>query len=183
MEDPPSSSEIDGIDYDGDYKPTFHSFYNLMKFRVGRILLVSSLYDAFTLEEDGLLFEQISEEYRDLALPFPPQVIRVSSGKDALEELESSRYDLVITMARLGDMDPYELGRRIKTEHPDLPVFLLAHDTGSLAADFRHTGRSAIDRRFVWGGNTDLLLALIKNTEDDMNVAYDTQRASVRASG
>jgi hypothetical protein len=32
----------------------------------------------------------------------------------------------------------------------------------------------------VWYGNSDLLLALIKNLEDQMNVAYDTRRAWVR---
>jgi len=181
MEDPPSSSEIDGIDYDGDYKPTFHSFYNLMKFRVGRILLVSSLYDAFTLEEDGLLFEQISEEYRDLALPFPPQVIRVSSGKDALEELESSRYDLVITMARLGDMDPYEFGRKAKEIQKSLPVILLLTDMGDIPFFHRPGVSKEIDKTFYWNGDSTLYMAIIKYVEDMRNAVPDTSTGLVRA--
>ena len=56
------------IDYSGDYQPIFHSFYDLMKFKVTNILLVSSLYDAFILEEESLLSEQISGEYKDLEL-------------------------------------------------------------------------------------------------------------------
>ena len=37
-----------------------------------------------------------------------------------------------------------------------------------------------INRVFIWSGNADLLLAIIKNVEDAMNVAYDTERAWVR---
>jgi len=99
----------------GDYRPTFHDFYDLMRSRVNRILLVSSLYDAFTLEEDGLLFEQISGEYRDLSLTSPPQVIRVSSGEEGLKELKRARYDMVITMARISDTDPFEFGHKAQS--------------------------------------------------------------------
>ena len=37
-----------------------------------------------------------------------------------------------------------------------------------------------INRVFIWSGNADLLLAIIKSVEDAMNVAYDTERARVR---
>jgi hypothetical protein len=38
----------------------------------------------------------------------------------------------------------------------------------------------AIDRTYIWGGNADLLLAIIKNFEDEKNVAFDTANANVR---
>ena len=46
--------------------------------------------------------------------------------------------------------------------------------------ELNYSDSKAIDRVYVWRGNTDLFLALIKNREDRMNVAYDTQRAKVR---
>jgi hypothetical protein len=46
--------------------------------------------------------------------------------------------------------------------------------------DRKYADRNSIDRLYVWNGNSDLLLALIKNLEDRMNVAYDTRRARVR---
>ena len=40
--------------------------------------------------------------------------------------------------------------------------------------------RSGIDRTYVWSGNTDLLIAQIKNVEDQLNVAHDIETAGVR---
>ncbi|MCX5882972.1 MAG: phosphoenolpyruvate synthase/pyruvate phosphate dikinase, partial [Deltaproteobacteria bacterium] len=37
-----------------------------------------------------------------------------------------------------------------------------------------------IDKVFIWSGNSDLLLALVKNAEDRLNIDRDTQRAMVR---
>ena len=37
-----------------------------------------------------------------------------------------------------------------------------------------------IDRTFVWSGDTDILVALVKSAEDSMNVAHDTESAGIR---
>ena len=59
-----------------------------MPFRVREVLLVSSPYDAFILEEDGQLTEQVFFEYRDVSLSGPPRVTHVPSGEAALQRLE-----------------------------------------------------------------------------------------------
>ncbi|MDQ1330296.1 MAG: hypothetical protein QG578_559, partial [Thermodesulfobacteriota bacterium] len=81
---------------------------------------------------------------------------------------------------RLNDMDPYALGKEIKKNYKNIPVFLLLHGSANMLSDKRYSDRSAIDTIYVWQGNTDLLLAVIKNVEDGMNVEYDTKRAKVR---
>jgi CheY-like chemotaxis protein len=168
------------IDYDADYRPVFHDFYELMRWRVSRILLVSSLYDAFTLEEEGILFEQISSEYRDLALPFPPQVIRVSTAKKALRELKKTQYDLIITMARLPDMDPFEFGKKAKRSQDDIPVVLLLTDAGDIPL-FHVPGQYiGIDKIFFWNGDSALFLAIVKYIEDQKNMERDTSTGLVR---
>src|SRR4030042_219408 len=151
-----------------------------MSKRVSEILLVSSPYDAFIMEEDGRLAERIIHEYRGLNLTRPPRLTWVSSAQEALDMLTLSNFDLVLTMPRLGDMHPQNLGKEIKKRIPRLPVFLLTHDTGALLSNPKPANQSAIDKTYIWTGNTDLLLALIKNVEDRMNVVHDTQRARVR---
>jgi CheY-like chemotaxis protein len=180
MEDPSGGPKSNNIDYDGDYRPTFHDFYDLMKFKVSKILLVSSLYDAFTLEEDGLLSEQLSGNYQDLALSSPPRVIRVSSGEDALKELEQEGYDLIITMARLVDMDPFDFGKRAKELQPDVPVVMLLTDAGDLPLFYRPGKRKDIDKIFFWNGDSALFLAITKYVEDRINVGPDTGVGVVR---
>ena len=64
------------------FKSKFGGFHDLMKFRVREILLVSSLYDAFVLEEDGRLAERIFSEYVDLNLHFVPRITKVATAED-----------------------------------------------------------------------------------------------------
>jgi CheY-like chemotaxis protein len=127
--------------FEGDYRPTFRDFYDLMKFKVTKILLVSSLYDAFTLEEDGLLIDQITDKYEDLALSSPPQVVRVPSGAEALRELHQGRYDLVITMSQVVDLDPCEFCAEARAIREGIPVVLLATSTDDASIYLRPGGQ------------------------------------------
>ncbi len=163
-----------------DFDLSFKVFHELMAKKVTDILLVSSPYDAFIMEEEGRLAERIIHEYRGLNLSRPPMLTWVSTAQKALDALSMKKFDLVITMPQVDETDAYVLGRKIKTLHPELPVYLLIQNTSKHLLERRYAGRKYIDRVFVWFGNTDLLLALIKNLEDRMNVAYDTRRAKVR---
>jgi len=163
-----------------DFDLSFKVFHELMARKVTDILLVSSPYEAFIMEEEGRLAERIIHEYRGLNLSRPPMLTWVSTSQEALDALRHKRFDLVITMPLVDDTDAYELGHTIKANFSDLPVFLLIHKTGQHVFDHKGSDHRAIDRVYVWQGNTDLLLALIKNLEDRMNVAYDTERAKVR---
>lgn len=163
-----------------DFDLSFKVFHELMAKKVTEILLVSSPYDAFIMEEEGRLAERIIHEYRGLNLSRPPMLTWVSSAHEALKVLSQQKFDLVITMPQVDETDAYELGRQIKSKFKDLPVFLMIQNTNRHLLDRIDADRNSIDRLYVWYGNSDLLLALIKNLEDRMNVAYDTQRAWVR---
>ena len=54
--------------------PVFTSFHELMTRRISEILLVSSPYDAYIMQEDGPLSERIIHEYRGLNLSRPAPV-------------------------------------------------------------------------------------------------------------
>lgn len=55
-----------------EFDSRFKVFYELMPCKIREILLVSSLYDACIMEEDGRLSEKIVNEYRGLNLSRPP---------------------------------------------------------------------------------------------------------------
>ena len=168
--------EINRID--PDFDPHFKIFHELMPFKVQEILLVSSVYDAFIMEEDGSLATRLINEYHGLNLSKAPRITRVSTATEALEILTQKTFEMVITMPYLGSMDAFDLGLAIKKIKPDLPVILLAH---SLRSSFLERSDSAgIDKIFLWCCEADLLLAIIKNVEDHRNVLEDTRRAMVR---
>jgi len=163
-----------------DFDLSFKVFHELMARKVTDILLVSSPYEAFIMEEEGRLAERIIYEYRGLNLSRPPMLTWVSSAEAAMEALARKKFDLVITMPQVDEINAFVLGRKIKAQHPEVPVYLMIQNTARHLLEQPPADRRAIDRIYVWYGNSDLLLALIKNLEDSMNVAYDTQRARVR---
>ena len=58
-------------------------FHGLMPFRVPEILLLSSVYDAFTLEEDGPLTDQLFSGYFELNLSQTPRITHVTNSVEA----------------------------------------------------------------------------------------------------
>ncbi len=167
------------------YLPTefysqFKIFHEIMSIKIREILLVASSYDAFILEEDGSLASRIINEYSGLNLSMPPRVTRTSSAHEALVLLKNKAFDLVVTMPNLDDMDAFSLGIEVKKTNPNLPVILLAHSTRTLQPIIDNQNISGIDKVFVWSGNSDLLLALVKNVEDRLNIENDTKKAMVR---
>ena len=73
---------------------------------------VASPYDAFILEEDGRLTEQILYEYLGMNLSYAPRVWLAKNAKTGLKQLAERAYDLVIVMMRISDMDPITLERK-----------------------------------------------------------------------
>jgi hypothetical protein len=155
-------------------------FSDLMPWRVRRILLVSSLYDSFTFQEDGNLGEMLFTEYQELNLSSAPTIIRVSTAEEAVEQLADIRPDLVITMPRVGETDVFEFGRQCREQMPELPVVLLAYDTRELSVLKERADRDAVDRIFVWLGDARVFLAIIKWAEDLKNAMHDAELAGVK---
>lgn len=157
-----------------DFDTHFTAYLELMRKKVENVLLVSSPYDAFILEEEGSLASRIIREYRGLNLSSPPRLTMVSSGSDALSELDRKPFDLAIVMPVIEDMDVFDLAMKVKAKNSDLPVILLSH-----GMEERHAVCEGIDKTFIWAGDAELLLALIKSLEDRLNVDSDVEKASV----
>jgi DNA-binding response OmpR family regulator len=154
--------------------PWDETFHDLMPNRVREVLLVSSQYDAFILEEDGRLTDRIFTEYSELNLSNAPRITNVTSGARALEMLNERRFDLVMTMVRIGDTDAGTLSRRVKADHPQMPVVLLVRTEGDLAQLAGSVDASSIDHVFSWTGDARIMLAIIKLIEDALNIEHDT---------
>ena len=164
-----------------DFDPRFKIFHELMAKKVRDVLLVSTPYDAWIMEEDVRLSERIIHEYRGLNLSNPPRLTWVSSADEAMQALDEKQFDMVITMPRVADMDCFVLAKEIKKRDPSLPVVLFAHSAITSVEFYPgNTKPEGIDRAFVWSGNTDILVALIKSAEDKMNVEFDTGSAGIR---
>lgn len=146
----------------------------LFKYRVGGILLISSEYDAYVLEEDGQLAEKIYHEFSDLSLPYIPEIHRVASALEAFAVLEKTSVQLVISMSRINEAKPFALEEAIKSMYPHIPIVLLTYErmTPDYISEIRKN--AFIDRVFYWSGDSKVLLAIIKYIEDRQNFPADS---------
>ncbi len=156
------------------------SFQALMQHRVFNVLLIASPYDAFMMEEDGRVEEQLYNEYVALNLSSPPRVTRVSTMAEALEAMHVKPYDLVIAMPG-GDLsDTFEGAADLKREYPAVPLVVLTPFSKEVSRRLAKEDLSNVDYVFSWLGNMDLLLAIIKLLEDRLN-AHDITDVGVQA--
>ncbi len=157
------------------------NFQDLMLHRIHEILLVASPYDAFILEEDGRLTQQILYEYLGMNLSYAPRVWHAKNATIGLQMLSDRSYDLVIVMMRIADMDPITFGEKVKESFPDKPIILLAFDESEITHLPEKRLERIIDKIFIWSGNANVFPAIIKNIEDKMNLHRDYKIADIRA--
>ena len=163
-----------------DASNPFQGFQNLMPYRVQDILLVSSLYDSFTLQEDGRLNELILGEFLELSLHHTPGLTHVSSGAEALALAQAEpRFNLILTTIELGDMDASRLAQEVRRLGLDATVVVLAYDNTERKEFAARRDTSGIERIFLWQGNARILVAIVKYVEDRRNVAHDTATVGV----
>ena len=103
-----------------------------MLHRINEILLVSSPYDSFILEEDGNLSEQILHEFQGMNLSYAPRIWSSNNAKNALELLNSRNFDLIIVMLRIADTDPVSFSKNIKSQYSETPIVFLAFDESEI---------------------------------------------------
>ena len=149
------------------------SFANLMMHRIYNVLLYASKYDAFALEEDGRIDEQLFKEYTALNLRNAPRFTLVSTEEEADEELREHSFDLVISMPSGDSINPFEWAKKVKRENPNIPIVVLTPFSREVSRRLSNEDFSGVDYVFSWLGNVDLLLAIIKLLEDKMNADND----------
>lgn len=164
-------------------KELSHTDYeSLIKFRIRKILMICSNYDAFILEEDGQIDVQIYREYIELNLTSPPQFVWVTSASRAREVIDRDPgIDLVICMYNVGDRDVFTFASYLKTTGRDIPFVLLTHFSKEIYRRLSLQDTSAVDMTFSWHGNTDLIVAIIKLFEDQKNADVDILQIGVQA--
>lgn len=156
------------------------SFASLMKHRIYNVLLYASKYDAFVLEEDGRIDEQIFNEYTSLNLRYPPRFTLVYTEKEANALLKERSFELIISMPSGDSINPFEWAKKVKNQFSDIPIVMLTPFSKAVSQRIANEDLSAIDYVFSWLGNSDLLLAIIKLIEDKMNVEEDVKSVGVQ---
>jgi len=156
-------------------------FQELMPNKVKEVLLFATLYDSYAIEREGQFSDKIFGEYLQLNLYAAPRFTSVNTQEDVNKILNTRHFDLVIIMAGVDKEMPLKIVDEINAAKPRIPILLLVNNN----SDVRYfkiaaTKIPAIDRVFVWNGNSNVFLAMIKYIEDKKNAAKDTRLGGVR---
>ena len=156
-------------------------FHDLMPFKIKEILLVATAYDSYILEREGQIFEQIYGEYYQLNISSAPRITSVLSVEEALEQVKTGRFDLTIIVTGINKEMPLLLSKSIREINPDLPILLLINNNNqiNLYAGMKKS-LADVEKMFVWNGDSNIFLAMIKYIEDKINAESDTTNGDVR---
>ncbi len=156
-------------------------FHDLMPFMVREILLVASLYDAYSIEGEGRFSDYMLGEYYQMSLTTIPRITGVSGEDEAFARLEARHYDMIIIMVGVDKTNPLNLCRKIKEKYPYIPTYLLLGNPGDIpyVQDHRKLG-VPFDNLFVWTGESRVFFAMAKLLEDKVNVGNDTEKGLTR---
>jgi hypothetical protein len=156
-------------------------FHDLMPYKVKEILLVSTLYDAFTIEKEGRFSEHILGEYQQMNLTSMPRVTGVSSFEEAVNQLNNRHFDLVILMIGSDRSTPVKIAKMVKEDFAYIPVYVLLNNNRDLS-QFKSSKENFdyIDNLFIWNGDSKIFFAMVKLLEDKVNVDNDTEIGLVK---
>lgn len=167
--------------YYNKFKYGENVFHQLMKHSVQEVLLISSLYDSYVLEKDGLLTEQIYGDYQQLDLMMSPRITTVSFTDDIKDLLNKTKFDVVIIMMRIGTNSPYELSKEIRDIQPDTPILLLLNKQSYISlVEKSQEKMNYFDEIYIWKGDSKLFMAMIKAIEDKLNAEHDADIADIK---
>ena len=153
-------------------------YHKLMQKRIKDILLISTFYTSFSLEENIKFSEQIIGSYHQFNLTTIPKVKTALSSEHALQILEKEKFDLIISTLQIGKPNPIELSKIVKEKYPESHLVLLLTEKCDPEMINRFKS-SDIERIYLWSGDSRIFLSIIKSIEDVINAPVDTQIGNV----
>lgn len=154
MEDSPESSVISTV----------------TTYQVRNILLVSTPYDYFLLEEEGRLTELLKNSFVEKDAGYVPFIHHASSGEQARELMKKQTMDLVVLFNIPRDMNVFAFAQQLQDLSAKTPLVFLANNTPELHRIQHHEQASLFDWMFTWQGDGNIFLTIVCLVEDMMSL-------------
>ncbi|MBN2066682.1 MAG: hypothetical protein JW771_07760, partial [Candidatus Thermoplasmatota archaeon] len=145
--------------------------YDLVKhfrrYGIKKILLLSSSFEYFLLEEEGRLSSLFSEWYSYNEQESPPIITHAETVEETLSLLEKENFDLIILffLPQNDLIIPIikQIGKKAQA-----PIVVLGNNNADFAklADEKTT----IEKFFTWNGDGKIILSIVQYFEDKKNI-------------
>ncbi len=148
-------------------------YHDLMPFKVKNLLVIASVYDAFTIESEGNLSQKILGEFLRLNLTSFPRVYAVNTYEEAEIELQQRHYDLIIVVAGYNQKQTKKTINSLKNNFPEHNVYLLLNNGYDTSEYIEYSLKNTVENIFVWNGDSRIFFSMIKLLEDKVNLEND----------
>ncbi len=149
---------------------------DLNKFKVQNVMLVCSLYDYYTVEEDGMLEDILGATHSWGDYGKAAVITQVSDATTALKMLKDEagkHFRLIICMSTGEQLSFTEFTERVHTVQPNLAVAVVTHNREELRKVSNNNPGILPYRLFNWMGTGDIIRGIIQLTEDTANAESD----------
>ncbi|MEF8878821.1 MAG: PEP/pyruvate-binding domain-containing protein [Candidatus Thermoplasmatota archaeon] len=140
----------------------------LRKYEIDSVLIVSSSYDYFLLEEEGRLSNLFSELYSPSGKN-PPSVSHVETEESALKKLSDKTFDLTIIFNKPEDIGVLDLAKKIR-DHSKSKIVILNNDIEKIRKISEADEDNLITEFFTWNGDGKVVLGIVQLIEDSVNL-------------
>jgi len=142
------------------------------QFYFKHILILSSSYHYFQLEEEGRLNSLLSQRQLFKLNEKPPEISHLETGKECIEFLNTKKIDFIIIFDKLEDTDTLTLAKKIK-KIADIPIVLIGNNIAELVEIAEEDNNKLLSKILTWNGDGKIILAILQLFEDACLVQQD----------
>jgi hypothetical protein len=150
-----------------------------ISFRISNILLLSSSFHFFQLEEEGRLSSLFSDNILVNGQNGAPLITHVETGIECLEQLKKNPYNLLIIFDSLDEIDILALTKKIRATS-QIPIVVLGNSITDLVTLRDNDHGRTILKFFTWNGDGKIILTIVQLIEDTINIVNDPSLAAHR---
>jgi len=162
--------EITGIKKDIKQQLCYDLIKNHREYKIKKILLISSSYDYFLLEEEGRLNTLFTEWCKFTKDEQPPKITHTESEQETIKKLDKEQYDLIIIFNKPQNTTIKKITDIIK-EKTQTPVVLLYSEILDISKTLNDP-EIKVDKFFTWNGDGKIILSIVHYFEDKKNLKH-----------
>jgi hypothetical protein len=164
--------EITGITPSITIQQNVEKGHRIEPYHVKQVLLLSSSYHFFQLEEEGRLSSLLQEHYVSYGHEAPPQLTHVENEEECLSLLKNQQFDLIVVFDKLDDTDSFSIAKKMKSV-TKIPIVLLGNNIAELMRIEEKNTKNIFSKIVTWNGDGKIILAILQLLEDSVNIQQD----------
>jgi hypothetical protein len=141
-------------------------------YHIKHILLFSSAYHYFQIEEEGRLNSLLKDHYSIYGRETPPQITSVENEEECRNLLKKQKFDLVIIFDKQDETDNYSFAKQLKSL-ANIPIVLLGNNIIELKKIEEKNTDHVFQKIVTWNGDGKIILSIIQLIEDSVNIQKD----------